>query len=73
MQMLRQLEFSLSAFKMHALYQPNSEKPANYIQDILNDVRAEYSVVKAPEFSRFQHSFSHIFDIHCDSALFEHT
>lgn len=61
MQMLRQLEFSLFDFKMHALYQPNGEKPANYIQDILNDVRAEYSVVKAPEFSRFQHSFSHIF------------
>lgn len=61
MQMLRQLEFSLFDFKMHANFQPNSENSSTYIQEILDQVREQYAVVKAPEFSRFQHSFSHIF------------
>ena len=60
MQMLRQLEFSIFDFKMHRDYQPEQENSA-YIQDILNEVRNEYSVVKAADFNRFQHSFGHIF------------
>ncbi|MBO9489859.1 oligopeptidase A [Endozoicomonas sp. G2_1] len=59
MQMLRQLEFGLFDFTMHAQYQSDSD--ASYIQTILNRVREQYSVVKAPDFNRFQHSFGHIF------------
>jgi len=58
MQMLRQLEFSLFDFKMHANYDPAK---GDEIQAVLNQVRADYAVVKAPEFNRFQHSFGHIF------------
>ncbi|NQZ90212.1 MAG: oligopeptidase A [Colwellia sp.] len=60
MQMLRQLEFSIFDFKMHKDYQPDNQND-NYIQKILNQVRNEYSVVKAADFNRFQHSFGHIF------------
>ncbi|MEW6984248.1 oligopeptidase A [Colwelliaceae bacterium 6471] len=58
MQMLRQLEFSLFDFIMHANYNP---EVGDEIQQILDQVRAKYSVVKVPEFNRFQNSFSHIF------------
>ncbi len=59
MQMLRQLEFSIFDFTMHASY--NSDAKDDHIQQVLNKVREQYSVVKAPEFNRFQHGFSHIF------------
>ncbi len=58
MQMLRQLEFSLFDFTMHANYDPAK---GDQIQAVLNQVRAQYSVIKAPDFNRFQHSFGHIF------------
>ncbi|TKB46582.1 oligopeptidase A [Thalassotalea mangrovi] len=58
MQMLRQLEFSLFDFKIHAEYDASK---GDEIQSILNQVREQYAVVKAPEFNRFQHSFGHIF------------
>ncbi len=58
MQMIRQLEFSLFDFKMHAQYSPEK---GDEIQQVLNQVRDDYSVIKAPEFNRFQHSFGHIF------------
>ncbi len=58
MQMLRQLEFSLFDFTIHAQYDPSK---GDRIQETLNEVRAKYAVVKAPEFNRFQHSFGHIF------------
>jgi oligopeptidase A len=60
MQMLRQLEFSIFDFKMHRDYQPELDNIA-YIQQTLNEVRNEYSVVKAADFNRFQHGFGHIF------------
>ena len=60
MQMLRQLEFSIFDFKMHRDYQPEQENSA-YIQNVLDKVRNEYSVVKAADFNRFQHGFGHIF------------
>ncbi len=60
MQMLRQLEFSLFDFEMHANYDATQDNQA-YIQTILDQVRQQYAVVKAAEFNRFQHSFSHIF------------
>ena len=61
MQMLRQLEFSIFDFTMHANYNPDAENNSLYIQQALNQVRNQYSVVKAPDFNRFQHGFSHIF------------
>jgi len=60
MQMLRQLEFSIFDFKMHKDYQPEPKNPV-YIQEVLNQVRSEYAVVKAADFNRFQHGFGHIF------------
>ena len=58
MQMLRQLEFSLFDFTMHAEYNPEK---GDQIQQVLDQVRADYAVVKAADFNRFQHSFGHIF------------
>jgi oligopeptidase A len=58
MQMLRQIEFSLFDFHIHADYQGDDK---DYIQSKLNAVREKTAVIKAPEFNRFQHSFSHIF------------
>ena len=59
MQMLRQLEFSIFDFTMHASYTPEAKE--DHIQQVLNDVRKQYAVVTAPDFNRFQHGFSHIF------------
>jgi len=58
MQMLRQLEFSLFDFTVHAKYNPEK---GDEIQQVLDQVRAQYAVVKAPSFNRFQHGFGHIF------------
>lgn len=58
MQMMRQLEFSLFDFRMHAEYDPqNSEN----IYQVLQQVRDEVAVMQPPSFNRFPHSFSHIF------------
>lgn len=58
MQMVRQLEFSLFDFRMHREYNPER---GGHIYDILNEVRSRVAVIKAPEFNRFAHGFSHIF------------
>ena len=58
MQMIRQLEFSLFDFKLHMQSKPTT---TSNIQALLNEVRQQVSVVPAPNFNRFQHSFSHIF------------
>ncbi|ACL71111.1 Oligopeptidase A [Thioalkalivibrio sulfidiphilus HL-EbGr7] len=58
MQMVRQLEFSLFDVRIHGEYDPAR---GARIQEILDQVRAEVSVVKPPAFNRFQHGFSHIF------------
>jgi oligopeptidase A len=60
MQMLRQLEFSIFDFTMHANYNPDNNNE-HYIQETLNHVRDKYAVITATDFNRFQHSFSHIF------------
>ena len=58
MQMVRQLEFALFDFRLHAEYDPaNPQNP----QTVLDQVRREVAVVPAPGFNRFQNSFSHIF------------
>ncbi|MFY8274406.1 oligopeptidase A [Pseudoalteromonas sp. SSDWG2] len=58
MQMVRQLEFSLFDFHIHADYNPAK---GSEIQTILDKVRAQVAVIQPPSFNRFQHSFSHIF------------
>ena len=58
MQMVRQLEFALFDFRLHADYDPAQGARA---QQILDEVRAEVAVVHPPEYNRFQHGFSHIF------------
>ena len=58
MQMLRQIEFSLFDFRMYYQYKPESKKS---IQDVLDEVRKEVSVLIPPAYNRFQHGFSHIF------------
>ena len=58
MQMLRQIEFSLFDFKIHNDYKTGEQCQ---IQAVLDDVRSRTSIVKPPEFNRFQNGFSHIF------------
>lgn len=56
MQMLRQIEFALFDFRLHAA-DPNDLN----VQALLDEVREQVAVVIPPEFNRFQNSFSHIF------------
>jgi oligopeptidase A len=56
--MVRQLEFSLFDFKIHLDYDPAQ---GARIYETLAQVRKQVAVVEAPAFSRFPHSFSHIF------------
>ncbi|QEI13830.1 oligopeptidase A [Cellvibrio japonicus] len=58
LQMIRQLEFSLFDFRLHAEYNPHTPQTA---QQVLNDVRAQVAVIVPPAFNRFENSFSHIF------------
>lgn len=58
MQLMRQLEFALFDFRIHAEYA--TEQP-EFIASILNQVRQQVAVVPIAPFNRFQHSFSHIF------------
>ncbi|MDP8033276.1 oligopeptidase A [Pasteurella atlantica] len=53
---LRQLEFGLFDFRLHL-----SEPRENIVLDTLHKVKDEVSVIKAPKWNRFPHSFSHIF------------
>jgi oligopeptidase A len=58
MQMVRQLEFSLFDFRLHAQYSDTNPIDA---QQILDQVRAEVAVMQPPAFNKFQNGFSHIF------------
>ncbi len=58
MQMLRQLEFALFDFRLHAEYDPTQPLDP---QALLDEVRTQVAVLPAPAFNRFQNSFSHIF------------
>ncbi len=58
MMMIRQLEFSIFDFKLHLQF-GRAGFPG--IQQLLDDVRSQVSVLKPPAFNRFQHSFTHIF------------
>jgi oligopeptidase A len=53
---IRQIEFALFDFKLHQkLY--NEEQT----QELLDTIREEISVVKPPQYNRFQNGFAHIF------------
>ena len=56
MMMVRQLEFSLFDFKLH-----KNHAEGKSVQEVLDAVREQVSVVIPPAFNRFQHGFSHIF------------
>jgi oligopeptidase A len=56
MGMLRQVEFALFDMKIH-MAKYNAEE----VQQILNEVRDEVSVIKPPAYNKFQWGFSHIF------------
>lgn len=56
MGMLRQLEFSIFDFKLHSEVYKGEE-----VQNLLNEIRADTALIKAPEYNKFQNGFSHIF------------
>ena len=58
MQTVRQLEFALFDFRLHAEYRPG--QPPR-IAETLAEVRDTVAVVRPPEFNRFPHSFQHVF------------
>jgi oligopeptidase A len=58
LQTMRQLEFALFDFRLHAEY---SAESGGRIMQILNEVRREVAVVPVPEWNRFPNSFGHIF------------
>lgn len=59
MMMVRQLEFSIFDFRIHAEYQPDVDD--SYIYDVLNQVRQQVAVIQPPAFNRFANGFAHIF------------
>jgi oligopeptidase A len=56
--MLRQLEFALFDFRLHANYDPAAGART---LEVLGEVRHEVALVRHPEYNRHPHSFSHIF------------
>src|SRR5215467_8735885 len=58
LQMMRQLEFALFDFRMHAEYDPQR---GGRVLEMLSEVRKEVAVVPVPEWNRFANSFGHIF------------
>lgn len=56
--MMRQLEFALFDFRLHAEYDP---KLGTRVLAIHKEVREEVSLLEHPDFNRMSHSFSHIF------------
>ena len=58
MQTVRQLEFALFDFRLHAEYRPGTPPR---IAETLAEVREEVAVVTPPEWNRFAHGFQHIF------------
>ena len=54
--MVRQLEFSLFDFELHATHGDGRS-----VLDVLNAIRDEVSVMRPPAYNRFPNSFAHIF------------
>jgi oligopeptidase A len=58
MQMVRQLEFAIFDLRIHMEYDPAS---GSNVMQVLDEVRKQVAVVRPPSFSRFPHSFGHVF------------
>jgi oligopeptidase A len=58
MALARQLEFATFDFRLHLEYNPSN--PINP-QQLINEVREQIAVVKAPDYNRFENGFGHIF------------
>jgi oligopeptidase A len=58
LQMMRQLEFALFDFRLHAEYSPER---GGRVREVLQEVRRQVAVVRPPEWNRFPNSFGHIF------------
>jgi oligopeptidase A len=58
LQTMRQLEFALFDFRMHAEYDPAK---GGRVAEILAEVRREVAVVPVPDWNRFPNSFGHFF------------
>ncbi len=58
MQLLRQLEFALFDMRLHSDYDPSG---VGSVQALLDEVRSEVAVVRAPAYNRFHNAFTHIF------------
>lgn len=54
--MVRQLEFSLFDFELHATHGDGRS-----VLDVLEGIRAEVSVMRPPQYNRFPNGFAHIF------------
>lgn len=56
--LVRQVEFALFDMTLHAQYGSDN---FSSVQNLLNDIRQQVSVITPPAFNRFQNSFTHIF------------
>jgi len=56
--MMRQLEFALFDFRLHAEYDPDK---GSRVLEVHADVRDEISLIGHPDYNRMSHSFTHIF------------
>ncbi|MGB4859892.1 MAG: M3 family metallopeptidase [Dokdonella sp.] len=56
--LVRQLEFALFDFRLHLEFNPTI---GSRLMEILGEVRDEVAVIRAPEWNRFPHAFTHIF------------
>ena len=54
--MLRQLEFSIFDFKLHSKLTQGDE-----VQSLLDEIRNDTALIKAPSYNKFQNGFAHIF------------
>lgn len=58
LQLLRQLEFGLFDFHLHLIKPENK----NFVLDLFREIHHKTAVMVAPDYSRFPHTFSHIFN-----------
>ena len=56
--MMRQLEFALFDFRLHAEYSPDK---GSRVLEMHAEVRDEISLIGHPDYNRMSHSFTHIF------------
>ena len=56
--MLRQIEFALFDFRIHANYDPSA---GGRTLTVLEDVRKDVALINYPSYNRLPHSFAHIF------------